>query len=68
MFLVSIPYILGNGVYLFQLFDQFSGTIPLLLVGLFEAIAIGWVFGVKRYIPVAYFGVCRVQITHYFDG
>ena len=48
MFVVSIPFVLGNGVYLFQLFDQYVATIPFLLIGLFEFIAIGWVYGVRR--------------------
>ena len=48
MFVVSIPFILGNGVYLFQLVDQFSVTFPLLLIGFFEFIAVGWVYGVKK--------------------
>lgn len=47
-FFVSIPFILGNGIYLFQLFDQFAGSIPLLLIGFFEFIAVGWVCGVNR--------------------
>ena len=47
-FIVSIPFILGNGVYLFSLFDQFAAGVPLLLVGFFEFIAVGWAFGVKR--------------------
>lgn len=49
-FLLSFPFVLGNGLYLFQLFDQFAGTVPLLLIGLFEFIAVGWVCGVKRYV------------------
>ena len=48
MFLVSFPFILGNGLYLFQLWDQYCATIPLLIIGLFEFIAIGWVYGVKK--------------------
>ena len=48
MFIVSIPFVLGNGVYLFQLFDQYVSTLPFLLIGLFEFIAIGWVYGVRR--------------------
>jgi len=49
-FLLSFPFVLGNGLYLFQLFDQFAGTVPLLLIGFFEFIAVGWVCGVKRYV------------------
>ena len=48
MFLVSIPFVLGNGVYLFQLWDQFSVTFPLLLIGFFEFIAVAWAYGVKK--------------------
>ena len=48
LFAVSIPFVLTNGIYLFQLFDQFAATIPLLLVGLIEFFAIGWVVGVER--------------------
>ena len=55
-FLISFPFVLGNGLYLFQLFDQFAGTVPLLLIGFFEFIAVGWVYGVKRY-------SCYVDIT-----
>ena len=52
MFIISTPFILGNGVYLFQLFDQFSATLPLLIIGFFEFVAIGWVFGVERCVCV----------------
>ena len=47
-FLVTFPFVLGNGVYLFELFDQFAATIPLLLVGFAEFVAVAWVFGVNR--------------------
>jgi len=45
---VSIPFILGNGVYLFSMFDQFAGGLPLLIIGFFEFIAVAWVYGTKR--------------------
>ena len=48
MFVLSIPFMIGNGVYLFELFDQFAGTIPLLFIGFFEFIAVGWVYGVDK--------------------
>ena len=54
-FVVSIPFVLGNGIYLFQLFDQFAATIPLLLVGFFEFIAVGWVCGVNRWVVIICF-------------
>lgn len=49
-FFVSIPFTLGNGLYLFQLFDQFAGTLPLLFIGFCEVGAISYVYGVKRFV------------------
>ena len=49
-FLCSFPFVLGNGIYLFQLFDQFAGTLPLLFIGFCEVATIAYVFGVKRFI------------------
>ena len=48
MFLLSLPYVLGNGVYLFELADQFAGTIPLLVIGFLEIITVAWVYGVEK--------------------
>ena len=50
MFLVSFPFILGNGEYLFQLVDQFAGTLPLLFVGVAEIITVAWIYGVDKYV------------------
>ena len=47
-FIISLPFVLGNGVYLFQLFDQFAGTLPLLFCGFFEVVCVAWVYGTKR--------------------
>ena len=63
---MSFPFLLGNGVYLFELFDQFVGTIPLLMTGFFEFIAVGWVFGVKRCVCVCVGGcVCVYTCLHF---
>lgn len=47
-FIISFPFALGNGLYLFQLFDQFAGTLPLLLIGFCEVATISYVYGVHR--------------------
>lgn len=47
-FLISLPFVLGNGVYLFQLFDQFAGTLPLLFNGFAEVVCVAWIYGSKR--------------------
>ena len=62
-FLISLPFVLGNGVYLFQLFDQFAGTLPLLFCGFFEVVCVAWVYGTKRYIvSLLYFLLFRILL------
>ena len=48
LFIFSLPFVLGNGFYLFQTFNQFSGTIPLLLIAICEYIGIAWVYGTRK--------------------
>ncbi|VDP72501.1 unnamed protein product [Echinostoma caproni] len=51
----AISYIIGlsmvtkGGMYVFQLFDYFSGSRIILVVGFLETIAIGYVYGCKRF-------------------
>ncbi|XP_019853351.1 PREDICTED: sodium-dependent neutral amino acid transporter B(0)AT2-like [Amphimedon queenslandica] len=49
-FLVSFIFVLGNGLYLFQLFDQYASTLPLLFIGLCEVVTISWIFGANRFL------------------
>ncbi|KAI6657011.1 Sodium- and chloride-dependent betaine transporter-like [Oopsacas minuta] len=50
MFLVGCIFTFGNGPYLFQLVDQFSGSFSIFLVAFFELIAISWFYGVEKLI------------------
>ena len=52
LFILSLPFVLGNGFYLFQTFDQFSGTIPLLLIAICEYIGIAWVYGTRELVNI----------------
>ena len=45
MFLIGLSMIIGPGYYVFQIFDEYSVTIPLLIITLCQALAIGWVYG-----------------------
>ena len=44
----EIIFCLGNGYYLFQVFDDYSVPVPLLIIALFQVIALGWVYGTDR--------------------
>jgi solute carrier family 6 (neurotransmitter transporter, amino acid/orphan) member 15/16/17/18/20 len=46
--LISMGFAHGAGSYVFVLFDNFSGNFPLLIIALFECIAVSYVYGVRR--------------------
>ena len=48
MFFVELALVCGNGFYLFQVFDDYSVPLPLLIISLFQVVAIGWVYGVDK--------------------
>ncbi len=68
LFLLNIPFAISNGFYLFQLVDQFTGTIPLLVLGCCEVMAISFVYGVYRYnISSLYMYLCHsFTVWHYY--
>ena len=47
-FLLSIQFTFGNGLYLFQLVDQFSGSFTIFLLAFFELIGLSWFYGVDK--------------------
>lgn len=50
LFLLGLPQCARNGVYIMNLFDWYSAGYSLFSVALLEVIAIGWVYGVTRFI------------------
>jgi len=49
-FLVGLSMVTKGGMYVFQLFDAYSASgSALLWVSLFQSIAIGWIYGGKRF-------------------
>jgi len=63
LFLLGAPMCTQGGAYLFQLMDFYSASgIPILWCCFFQTIAIGWIFGVRR------FAACVEQMTGYKPG
>lgn len=48
MFLIDLSMIAGFGYYVFQIFDSYAVTIPLLVIALTQCIAISWVYGTDK--------------------
>ena len=46
---ISLCFAQGAGNYIFTLFDNFSGSIPLLVIALCECLAIAYVYGLRKF-------------------
>ncbi|KAK3787764.1 hypothetical protein RRG08_049710 [Elysia crispata] len=49
MFLVGLSMVTNGGMYVFQIFDYYSGSRIILLVAFFELVAISYVYGIRRF-------------------
>lgn len=66
-YVLSLIFANGSGNYIFTLFDNYSGNIPLLIIALFECIAVAYVYGVKRYVNDKHFiALCTCIKIHQF--
>ncbi|XP_066936637.1 sodium-dependent neutral amino acid transporter B(0)AT3-like isoform X1 [Clytia hemisphaerica] len=45
MFLIGLCLVAGNGFYIFQIFDDFSVSLPLLFIAFFQCIGVTWIYG-----------------------
>ena len=45
---LSVFFAFGNGGYIFQLLDQFSGSFSIFIVVFFEVIGVAWAYGVRK--------------------
>jgi len=48
-FLIGLPMVMNGGMYVFQLFDYYSGSRIILIVAFFECIAVAYIYGVNRF-------------------
>uniref|UniRef100_A0A3Q3L7B6 Transporter n=1 Tax=Mastacembelus armatus TaxID=205130 RepID=A0A3Q3L7B6_9TELE len=48
-FIISLLFAQPSGIYWVTLFDNFAGSVPLLTIGLFEMIAVVYIYGIDRF-------------------
>uniref|UniRef100_A0AAQ4RRH0 Transporter n=1 Tax=Gasterosteus aculeatus aculeatus TaxID=481459 RepID=A0AAQ4RRH0_GASAC len=48
-FIICILFAQNSGIYWVTLFDNFAGSVPLLTIGLFEMIAVVYIYGIDRF-------------------
>ncbi|XP_074542794.1 sodium-dependent neutral amino acid transporter B(0)AT1-like [Halichoeres trimaculatus] len=48
-FVISLLFAQRSGFYWVTLFDNFAGSVPLLTIGLFEMIAVVYIYGIDRF-------------------
>ncbi|XP_044191369.1 sodium-dependent neutral amino acid transporter B(0)AT1-like [Thunnus albacares] len=48
-FIMSLLFAQHSGIYWLTLFDNFAGSVPLLTIGLFEMIAVVYIYGIDRF-------------------
>ena len=52
LMLCALPFLTGKGYYIFQTFDDWSGSLPLVVIALFQCIAVAWVYGNDKYVLI----------------
>ncbi|XP_053170262.1 sodium- and chloride-dependent GABA transporter 2-like [Scomber japonicus] len=73
-FLIGLVMVTPGGLYVFQIYDHFSCSgASLLLLSIFQSVAIGWVYGAERfsdnirdmtgYSPLPVFNLCWKYLT-----
>ncbi|XP_076446332.1 sodium- and chloride-dependent taurine transporter-like [Babylonia areolata] len=50
MFFIGLSMVCEGGMYVFQLFDYYSGSRIILLVAFFELFAVSYVYGIRRFL------------------
>lgn len=49
-FSIGLLFVQRSGNYFVAMFDDYSATLPLLIVVILENIAIAWLYGIDKYV------------------
>lgn len=52
-FIICLLFTQNSGLYWVSFFDNFAGSVPLLTIGLFEMIAVVYIYGVDRWVDLS---------------
>lgn len=54
-FFIGLLFVQRSGNYFVAMFDDYSATLPLLIVVILENVAVSWVYGTDKYVLVTLF-------------
>lgn len=53
-FLLGLPFTQRCGNYFVAMFDDYSATLPLIIVVVFETFSVSWLYGADRFAPLLF--------------
>lgn len=68
LLLLGLPMCMQGGLYIFVLFDEYSGSWSLLILAVLEVVVVGWVYGTERFtMDIYHMGIQTSRlISHYW--
>ena len=48
MLLIGLCIVAGNGFYIFQIFDDYSVSLPLVFVAFMQCVGVTWIYGSEK--------------------
>ena len=62
-FVITLLFAQNSGIYWVTLFDTFAGSVPLLTIGLFEMIAVVYIYGIDRLVLIYRHNCCKITYS-----
>lgn len=64
-FFVGLIFVQRSGNYFVSMFDDYSATLPLLIVVILENVAVAWVYGTDKYVFTVTLRCCGPHSTRH---